>query len=796
VDIIVPRSASAAEEYAAEELRRHLHAICGVGPQFRSADHIAGPAVHVNDRGAAEAAGIDVAGLSLGPESFHLETRGGEVYILGGGPRGVLYGVYELLETLGCRWYTPELTYLPRRADVTLPPQCRTESPAFEFRDMLIWESFDPVWRVRSRINGNSPPVPQYMGGHVLYHLFVHTFGVYVPPDEFFASHPEYFSFFHGRRQHVQTQLCLTNPDVLRIVTQRVLQRMTENPGATLFSISQNDWSGYCECPACAAIAAEEGSQAGPILRFVNAVAAETAKVFPDKLIDTLAYAYSLDAPRRVRPHRNVRVRLCSINCCQSHGLGRCDHAESRRFHRALEGWSHLTDQMYIWHYITNFLQYPQPVPNLDEMHYNIGLYHKFGVCGLFMQGMGQEGGGAESSALRAYVLSRLMWKPDQDVWPIVDEFLSAYYGPAAASVRQYLDLFHQPVRDDPTLHLSLYESPKNRLFDGDILARADAALAAGQKLAKAAQRKRVVMLRHGLSHVRLYRAAGVFRRDGDSYHGDATPQDLRDHQRMMRDFKAVGVRYVEEINPLEVSEQKARNRLSSHRVVWLREGEQQIAVVPGLGGRLVEWHAFGRQWLVPPSPEFAWRPYPAAEGYDETIYGGHFFGLGSMEPYRCRRTRKGLTLSADLRSGLRISRSYVLRDGALHIASRVANTGSAPRKTILGCQLHLLLEGPLRSRLRFATGAGEKVLTYDELPEGHCTLVMEGEQMPLGCWQVELPPYRITHSFRGEPMVQAIVGKILAWRMLGLDLKTDQVALARGQAIEVRQTVQIEQVG
>ena len=47
----------------------------------------------------------------------------------------------------------------------------------------------------------------------------------------------------------------------------------------------------------------------------------------------------------------------------------------------------------------------------------------------LFMQGGGEAGGGAESMALRGYVLGRLFWNPDQPVWPLVDEFLGAYPG-------------------------------------------------------------------------------------------------------------------------------------------------------------------------------------------------------------------------------------------------------------------------------------------------------------------------------------------------------------------------------
>ena len=489
--IVLPEGASAVEEYAAEELRRHLNAIAGAGPYSwptNRAHEGGGSVISLNDPAGAQAAGLDVAELALGPEAFHLETRGNTLYILGGSPRGLLYGVYELLESLGCRWFTPEITQIPHCPTCTLPPLCKTMAPAFEFRDMFNWEGSDPVWWARNRLNGWYTPVPEYLGGHIDYGLFVHTFYTLLPPEEFFTDHPEYYSEIDGVRRHEMGQLCLSNPEVLRLVSARVLERMRANPRATIFSVSQNDWAGPCACPRCAAMVAEEGAQSGPLLRFVNAVAEATSREFPHKLIDTLAYWYTLDAPRHVVPHRNVRVRLCSINCCQAHEYGTCDHPESARFLRALDDSGRVTRQMYIWHYCTNFANYPLPVPDFDEIHANINLYKRRGVYGIFMQGMGEEGGGAESMALRGYVLQQAAVEPRAArVLAAIDEFLAAYYGAAAPHVRQYLELFHARVREERTLHPSLYDPPTSALFAGEILPRAETALAAGEGLLRGA---------------------------------------------------------------------------------------------------------------------------------------------------------------------------------------------------------------------------------------------------------------------------------------------------------------------
>ena len=42
-------------------------------------------------------------------------------------------------------------------------------------------------------------------------------FNELVPPDVYFDTRPEYFSLIDGKRRKGYYQLCLTNPDVLRI---------------------------------------------------------------------------------------------------------------------------------------------------------------------------------------------------------------------------------------------------------------------------------------------------------------------------------------------------------------------------------------------------------------------------------------------------------------------------------------------------------------------------------------------------------------------------------------------------
>ena len=126
----------------------------------------------------------------------------------------------------------------------------------------------------------------------------------------------------------------------------------------------------------------EGGAHSGPVLRFVNAVAAEVAKKYPDKLIDTLAYAYTEAPPAKVRPLPNVRVRMCPIGACQAHPYEKCRYDTYIMNH--LRAWKKITDgALYIWHYNTDFSHYLRPFPDFGELAADIPMYRRHGVVGL-----------------------------------------------------------------------------------------------------------------------------------------------------------------------------------------------------------------------------------------------------------------------------------------------------------------------------------------------------------------------------------------------------------------------------
>jgi hypothetical protein len=470
--IVLPENATRVEEYAARELRTFLKRISGaelpvVYESGERDDVHSGPGIYIGrTRPAFEAVGATALD-KLGREGFILKTVGRDLIIAGGGPRGTLYGVYGFLEDhLGCRWYAPDAEFIPSLDRIVIMPIDEIQRPAFEYREPFFQHAFDGTWAIRNRTNGNQASISAEQGGHIQYSHFVHTLYSLVPPGKYFKDHPEYFSEIDGVRKSEHAQLCLTNPEVLRIATAQVLKWIEDAPDATIFSVSQNDSFGYCMCPKCRAIDEAEGTPMGTLLRFVNAIADEVAKKHPDKIIDTLAYQYSEKPPKTIRPRPNVVIRLCHMQpSCDLHPLEKC--FMNKNYVRNLKNWNKLTDRIFVWHYVTNFAHYVAPFPDLNAIVRDIPFYQEHGVKGYFGQGSYQSPGG-DMAEIKAWVIAKLLWNPSLDPGTLINDFMHGYFGPASPPIMKYY-LALQKRANNSSVHAHLYSGPTAYLT-GDLI--------------------------------------------------------------------------------------------------------------------------------------------------------------------------------------------------------------------------------------------------------------------------------------------------------------------------------------
>lgn len=445
--IVLPSFATIHEQKAAEVLQDYLLQISGAALPIITADKKESPyeiLLGQNDRLAGLNAGISFNELEA--DGFVIMTDSMRLIIAGGNEKGTLYGVYTFLEKyLGCRMYTPSVKIIPEKDSIGLGIIKDKQIPVYKFRDAhyrVTWNQEYSDWHKLSHDEN---------GGKPAWGAWVHTFNSLVPPGVYFKDHPEYYALRNGKR--IPTQLCLTNPDVLKITIDNLRRMMAANPGAVYWSVSQNDNRQYCTCPKCRAIDEREGSPSGSIIDFVNKVADE----FPDRMISTLAYEYSRKAPKNLKPGNNVNIMLCSIEMRRDRPFAEADDNMSSSFVKDVKDWGKIASDIIVWDYVIQFSNLISPFPNLHVLQPNLKFFAENGVTAMFEQGNREVGG--EFAELRPYLISKLMWNPYVDADSIINDFLTGYYGAGGTYIRKYIDDMRSALKasDKP---LRIFGSP------------------------------------------------------------------------------------------------------------------------------------------------------------------------------------------------------------------------------------------------------------------------------------------------------------------------------------------------
>ena len=244
--IVVAAGASETERFAADELALFLHIVSG--GKFTVSDEPGSPGGRLLvGQGAAglAAPSLDLSGLA--PEEIVIRSSGEDLVLAGGGPRGTLYAVYAFLEdVVGCRFWTAAASRMPRKPSLAVGRLDIRFKPPLEYREPFWYVAFDPVWAARNKANGTRAGGDALRGGRQLYEGFVHTFYALIPPERYFAAHPEWFSEIDGKRTSTNAQLCLTNEAMRLEFVRNLKAKLRANPAATIASVSQNDCFGNC----------------------------------------------------------------------------------------------------------------------------------------------------------------------------------------------------------------------------------------------------------------------------------------------------------------------------------------------------------------------------------------------------------------------------------------------------------------------------------------------------------------------------------------------------------------------
>jgi uncharacterized protein DUF4838 len=383
-----------------------------------------------------------------GEGGYCIHCADGCVSIAGLTGDGTLSGVHAFLEQAGAVFLSATVHIPPRQKKYIVPDISLSRSPTFKFRSDFA--PYQPGY-THGRVIGD----PKELGSK---HSWVHTADFLLDYEKYHEQHPEYFALMKdGRRLtpdpnswRFDVHVCMSNPEVRQEVAGNLCRWIEAQPDRKYFMVSQGDGRGdkWCQCSKCQAMDEVAGEvMTDRLLDFVNFLAREVAKKYPDKVLFTLSYTEATGpVPVRVKPEPNVRVMYCPYPMdwgCQSHAL--CE--QNSKGMKDLANWVGLCPkQVFIFDYPVGYKMPLEIFGSFYAMIDKIRYYAESGIEGVQFCGSPRN-----FNSLFKYVMNKLMWDAETDVEKAIDEFMGLYYGKDAGPViREYFDLIYSEVRERP----------------------------------------------------------------------------------------------------------------------------------------------------------------------------------------------------------------------------------------------------------------------------------------------------------------------------------------------------------
>ena len=323
--------AEPAASFAANELRTYIEKTTGAC--LHIGGHISGKAFILGLYD--ELAAFGVSQTEPGYDAYTIKVTDGNVIIAGANNRAVVYGVYDFLEGLGCRFYYPDiddndLEVLPVLSEITLEAGVKSCAAQMELRITNPGSFFYKVepknllaqidWAAKNRYNGMSIQVSHEPGGleqflidmeacggidamkkrGMFIHGPGHSYQHFLKPEVNFAEHPEWFGFLDGKRtDSLFVNFCWSNDEAVDTLINGVVDMVKRFPVFGIVLLVANDGAHVCGCDKCRAAGGSNLS-----IAMFNKLADVMEKECPGVRLEGVAgYGPMQEIPEDVQPN-------------------------------------------------------------------------------------------------------------------------------------------------------------------------------------------------------------------------------------------------------------------------------------------------------------------------------------------------------------------------------------------------------------------------------------------------------------------------------------------------------------
>lgn len=468
--IVIAADALDTNQQAAELLQEYVKKISGATlPIVDDSKPVNGPAVLIGRSKLVDAFKLNIPSgytRDLKEEGYLIRQIGDKLVLIGNDHRpkpaykSSLFAVVEVLQRLGCRWFMPGEfgEVYPQSRDISLPLLNETIKPSMAVRgfwygvaaarrgdkslnhDMKRWQALNrylPYGEVLPSAGDGSMMVPfrKYENREID--------GKNVRVNTIFEKHPEYFAVNKDGTPN-EGYLNVTNPEVIDVTVQYAIDYFKKNPDNIAFPLSPPDGAPTSEDPASIALnnyfMQKEPSDphiqdiSGSFYWFLNEVAKRIEKVYPDKLVSTLAYSGRIRPPENFVFNKNVTVRTALLAHSRHHRYDSPTWETQERV-QYYKVWSRLVDNLVEREYYPVF-QFNCMVP---QQMYRTSAFNIRFIKDLGFRGAEWEGRASFfSENATDYIRGQMLWNTDTNVDALLDDYYTRFFGKAGSTVRRF----------------------------------------------------------------------------------------------------------------------------------------------------------------------------------------------------------------------------------------------------------------------------------------------------------------------------------------------------------------------
>jgi hypothetical protein len=454
-----------------------------------------GPAILVGSA-LARKAGFAKELDQLEPDGILLKVKGSHLVLAGRRARGTLYAVYDLLESLGCRWVMPgpfgDIYPSTRTLETSIS---KAENPTHSQRYWWCTHgqgSDYARWTLRNKGNfmtalddqriaqGHALGGPLAAGAKTDRAVMVkrsvkerkkgadgkpavdeqgnpvfETVEREVPelPEEYYALH-------NGVARHGTPNM--SNPKVWDLYAEHYIGFFGKSLFEDYVSISAEDGLVLDDRPETRKLDSGDydwtlgkDSATDRLWFFHNRFIEKVTRVYPKRKFGVLVYSNNMMPPRLQTVHPNMALVFAPLTICPLHHVRDPKCKTNRAYHGWFEAWMAQARaagaETYYYDYLPIGFQWNQMMisPQWALIGRNYPYFQEQGLNGHTSQGFDTWG----SSAFNNWLAIRLYWNARQDYRAILAEYCATRFGAAAPAVMEYLEILEKRMDEVPDLY-------------------------------------------------------------------------------------------------------------------------------------------------------------------------------------------------------------------------------------------------------------------------------------------------------------------------------------------------------